>query len=265
MWTSGFEPCSSLPGRLFSPRDPIATGMILTCPECTTRYQADEANFPPTGRDVRCAKCGHVWHQNPPEPEFEPEAVVAEPEPAESPRAFEPAPRPQAFVHEPAVEMEAEETVAPKPRSAGLRRLVLGLGWVGLFALLAGIIWAAAAYRQQVVAVLPQSASLYSKLGLQTNAGGLRFDSVQYHEEIQDGQPVLAITGRLMNVSRRELPVPQVRVTLTDNDKRELYHWNFVPDVMTLRPGQATRFVTRLSSPPAAARHLDLRFAKAGE
>ena len=37
--------------------------MILTCPQCSTRYQVDGAKFPSTGRNVRCAKCGHVWHQ----------------------------------------------------------------------------------------------------------------------------------------------------------------------------------------------------------
>ena len=73
------------------------------------------------------------------------------------------------------------------------------------------------------------------------------------------------VTGRIVNFSNRELPVPQIRVTLTDNDKRELYHWSFVPDVLTLRPGQANEFSTRLSSPPAAARHLEMRFAQAGE
>jgi hypothetical protein len=59
--------------------------------------------------------------------------------------------------------------------------------------------------------------------------------------------------------------VPQIRVTLSDADRRELYHWTFMPAVISLHPGQTTRFVTRLSSPPAGARHLDLRFATAGE
>lgn len=37
--------------------------MLLTCPHCTTRYQVEEANFPPAGRTVRCGKCRHSWHQ----------------------------------------------------------------------------------------------------------------------------------------------------------------------------------------------------------
>jgi len=40
--------------------------MILACPECRTRYQTDALNFPPAGRKVRCAKCGHIWHQQAP-------------------------------------------------------------------------------------------------------------------------------------------------------------------------------------------------------
>ena len=43
--------------------------MILTCPNCATRYEADAAKFLPAGRKVRCAKCGHTWHQPAPAPE----------------------------------------------------------------------------------------------------------------------------------------------------------------------------------------------------
>jgi hypothetical protein len=60
--------------------------------------------------------------------------------------------------------------------------------------------------------------------------------------------------------------VPQtVRVTLSDAGNHELYHWNFKPDATTLKPGQQIPFTTRLSSPPAAARHLEVRFAKDGQ
>ena len=264
MWTSGFEPCGGPSGRLFSARGPIATGMILTCPECSTRYQADEAKFPPAGRDVRCTKCGHVWHQKPLAPETEATAFVARPEQDSDSRAYE-APRPQSFVRESALEAEHEDGEAPQTPSSWPARLVLGAGWAGLVALVLTVAWAATAYRQEVVAALPQSASFYAKIGLPTKASGLQIDNQSYHVESQDNQDVLVVTGRIVNFSNRELPVPQIRVTLTDDDKRELYHWSFVPDVLTLRPGQANEFATRLSSPPAAARHLEMRFAQAGE
>jgi len=254
--------------------------MILTCPACQTRYQADAAKFPPQGRSVRCAKCGEVWHQAAPEPEPGAEAFVAQPAPASSsppppPPSYPAAepPPPQVYVQppirdvEPQPDMEEtqpEESIAPPP-SEWPRRIALGAGWVALAVVVIVIGIAATAYRQQIVQVWPQSASLYSRLGMKVRTAGLDIHNIKYTEGQQDGQIVLTVTGALTNVSSREQPVPQIRVGLVDNDQRELYHWTFAPDVMTLRPGQSHNFVTRLSSPPDRARYVNVRFAKAGE
>ena len=37
--------------------------MILTCPSCGTQYAVKDGAIPPEGRKVRCAACGHSWHQ----------------------------------------------------------------------------------------------------------------------------------------------------------------------------------------------------------
>ena len=62
--------------------------------------------------------------------------------------------------------------------------------------------------------------------------------------------------------SARPPVAAEVRVTLSDTSNHELYHWNFTPEAQSLKPGQSIPFLTRLSSPPAAARHLEVRFAK---
>jgi len=229
--------------------------MILTCPACDTRYQADEANFPPAGRKVRCAKCGHVWHQQGSAPAPEPDVAALAPE------APEPEPslsRTRAFAPRTLSEPERE------PLALGAMAAVAA-GWIALIAVVLVIGYAAVKYRQEIAMIWPQSAGVYSSLGLKVNSHGIDFAHVDYHRESEDGQVVLAVTGTIVNDGDRELPVPQsVRVTLSDANNHELYHWNFTPNVQTLKPGQSAAFLTRLSSPPAAASHLEVRFAPNG-
>ena len=239
--------------------------MILTCPSCDTRYSVDGAKFPAEGRIVRCSKCGHSWHQ----PSEEPRAP-APPEAAQPVRA--PAPEPDAGAA-PApvypVNPSPTRTFAPPaaataaPRRPLLPQLAVVAGWVGLIAVVVLIAVSAVRYRQDIAVIWPQSAGVYSGLGLPVATSGIDFRQVNYKRESEDGQMVLAVSGMIVNTGSRELPVPQtVRVTLSDGANNELYHWTFKPNTTTLKPGQSVPFVTRLSSPPSAARHLEVRFAK---
>jgi len=236
--------------------------MILTCPSCATRYSIDAAKFPAAGRQVRCANCAHSWHQAGPAPE---EMAESTPEPViveapESEIASEPAPRgTRGFA-------PASAAAPERPRMAWLPMLGIAAGWAGLIAVVLLIGLSAVRYRQEITVIWPQSAGVYSSLGMNVNAHGVDFAHVDYHRESEDGQLVLAVTGAIVNNGDRELPVPQVvRVTLSDAANHEIYHWNFAPGVQTLKPKQSAPFVTRLSSPPAAARHLEVRFAKDGQ
>jgi predicted Zn finger-like uncharacterized protein len=234
--------------------------MILTCPSCATRYSVDGSKFPAAGRTVRCAKCGHSWHQigEMPEPESAaPEAIFeSAPEPA-----FEPEPVSPARAFAPPLVTVAE----PVPHTPLGPKIAVVAGWVGLIAVILLIGYAAVHYRQHIASIWPQSAGVYSSLGLHVNANGIDFRQVDYRRETEDGQVVLAVSGVILNTGGRELPVPQtVRVTLSDASNHELYHWNFKPNVQVLKPGQSAPFMTRLASPPAAARHLEVRFAKDG-
>jgi predicted Zn finger-like uncharacterized protein len=247
--------------------------MILTCPSCDTRYTVDGAKFPATGRNVRCAKCGHSWFQAGDMPELGQAAAAAQqavPD-AVAPSVAEPAPQAAAadFAPEPVSQDSAPASravpVEEKPRAPLGPRIAVVAGWAGLILVVLLIAFAAVRYRQDIATIWPQSAGVYSSLGLHVNATGIDFRQVEYRRETEDGQVVLAVTGLIINGSQRELPVPQtVRVTLSDANSHELYHWTFKPNAQVLNPGQSVKFVTRLASPPAAARHLEVRFAKDG-
>jgi predicted Zn finger-like uncharacterized protein len=231
--------------------------MILTCPSCGTRYSVDGSKFPAAGRTVRCAKCGHSWHQpgEAAEPVLEQPAAASEPV-VETP-AHESSSPTRSF---------APVSVAAEPERAPLGpRIAVMAGWAGLIAVVLLIAYAAVRYRQDITAIWPQSAGVYAGLGLPVNASGIDFRKVDYRRENEDGQVVLAVSGEIVNGGSRELPVPQtVRVTLSDAGNHELYHWTFKPTVAVLAAGKSVPFVTRLASPPAAARHLEVRFAKDG-
>ena len=189
--------------------------MILTCPECATRYQTDAAQFMPAGRKVRCAKCGHVWFQAPPQPEPEIQ-VVAEEEPPPQQTQHEPEyetpqqPEPVyaqrvAFAPLRPVYEEEEDIAAARPRL--LERLGYVLGWAALVGILFAIGWFGIRFRQDVASLWPQSSSLYRVLGLTVNARGIEIVKQPPHFETENGQIVLLITGKLVNITSHELTV----------------------------------------------------------
>ena len=242
--------------------------MILTCPSCGTRYQSDSARFVAPGRNVRCAKCAHVWFQPAPEPEPEPAPeqepeITAEREPVSEPEVKPAAPLvpgPQFA----APMSEALPTRKPvRRRSGGFA--VQAISWAALVFLAVFVGWATVQFRQPIVDMWPQTASLYNAVGLPVMVRGITLSNIAYQQQVEDGQPVLSVTGKVINASDRELPVPIIRVVLTDDSKHEVYHWTFDVGVPTLKPGAESSFVTRLSSPPPEARNLNIRFAEAGE
>src|ERR1044072_4424696 len=93
--------------------------MILTCPQCATRYQMDDDKLPSGGRKVRCTKGGHVWfHETPiapPEPALDRFSQPEAPPPERSPP-----PQPPPLPHpppppEPSPALSALSEISPAP------------------------------------------------------------------------------------------------------------------------------------------------------
>jgi hypothetical protein len=195
-----------------------------------------------------------MWHQGAAEPE---RVLAAEPpvETVAAPESMAPVP---AFMRSGSV---AQSPRAELPRRSWAERLGLIAGWTGLAAMLVLIGWMGLRFRQEIESLWPQSSALYATFGVKVNSGGIEINDVTYRHETENGRPVLKVTGKLVNVSSHELPVPRVRVTLTDDDQRELYHWVYSPPQRVLGIGQSIGFSTRLIAPPPAAKHFQLHFA----
>ncbi|MCF8470780.1 MAG: zinc-ribbon domain-containing protein [Parvibaculum sp.] len=283
--------------------DPVPR-MIITCPSCSSRYPVDAASFEPSGRKVRCAKCGNSWHQAP-SADLSPAPAAASPVPGTVPRKkiFGEKPSSAKPVGEdvqasPAVEDDdeimfadtaasAEEgSASPVPPAAGavsraadignrfraeirraatMRRgkVFTTVGWVVLVLFVGGTLGAGYAWRHEIAAFWPATTKVYAVAGQPINLRGFEFRNVAYERQTEEGLPVLAITGDVVNVSGARSQIPRLRVALLDDAQTELYHWTFALSENELPAGEGTSFVTRLSSPPPEARDIEVRFVSA--
>ena len=78
--------------------------------------------------------------------------------------------------------------------------------------------------------------------------------------EAVEGKPVLVIEGVIVSDVRKPTDVPRLRFSVRDAQGAEIYAWNSVLEQTVLKPGDRTRFKSRLASPPAEGRSIDIRF-----
>lgn len=142
-----------------------------------------------------------------------------------------------------------------------------GSAWVAaisVLGLVAGLGWAGDTYREQIVSAFPQMSIVYDQLGRKVNAVGLDFQALSSSLEMAETGQVLVVRGQIVNITDREIAIPDVKVIVLDASKRDIHNWTFKPEARRLTPRGRTAFTTRLDSPPAEAADLELRFAKSG-
>jgi predicted Zn finger-like uncharacterized protein len=270
--------------------------MQLICPNCASSYAIADSALGERGRQVRCVKCKHVWFAAPAhamamaEPEvpaaaIEPPAVSnATAEPVQDHEAIAPdgtdvaPPSPLHIEHAPSIAPDQEASAAP-PRPAGggkldyfeLRRLRalraitrrergLGLTIGHLSAVMLGILVALIYTRENIVRIMPQTASLYALAGFHINLRGLAFEDVKTAYEVQDGVRVLTVEGQIRNIAGANRPVGRLRLALRNAAGAEIYTWTALPERASMSAGEVQSFKTRLASPPAEGKDLRVRF-----
>jgi predicted Zn finger-like uncharacterized protein len=169
---------------------------------------------------------------------------------------------------QPATEEDAEplediETYAARHNKRGFRRPSLHWPLSNLQSgILALIITNAilVGWRDDVVRILPQTASFYSMLGLSVNLRGLAFDSIATTTEQHEGVPILVVEGSVVNNTRKIVDVPRLKFVVRNSANEEVYSWTAVAPRAILPPGEAVAFRSRLASPPTDGRDVLVRF-----
>lgn len=234
--------------------------MLLTCPNCNTRYVVPDASIGATGRQVRCASCKHSWYQQAPELDLVPAASDGTVQPGSSappPRVpiEEPSPPPitparyerrdddrrSSFAHEPP--FRARRNPA---RLWTMAAVVFAL----LIAVAALAVWQFG-WLEGGVAFAPDQPALEIVL-----------DKQQDRQTLTDGTEYFAASGTIVNSSAIEQRVPSLLVVLKDAQGRAVYSWTMKPPVRSLAPGGKAEFNEAKLDVPRAAAELEIGWAR---
>lgn len=132
--------------------------------------------------------------------------------------------------------------------------------WTAIILVLLAFNVALVGARHEVVRYLPQTASLFSAIGLPVNLRNLNFENVRITKEIEDGAAILVVQGTIVSISRKPIEVPRLRFAARNAAGQEIYVWTAKPERSILGPGETMTFSSRLASPPAAANDVMVRF-----
>jgi len=251
--------------------------MILTCPSCGTQYAVKDGAIPEGGRKVRCAACGHSWHQMPEGEEAADAVPVPEPAPAPGdpaapatefdqmpgdpePVGYEPvAPGPDLVEPPLAVPVPPPEGEWPVMRSdeqdwdpekeiPDAEEIAAAesetaperkRNWLmGIVIVLIILV--------VVVAGLWLLApdSLRQTIGIPgANATPLQIaPGTPERQKLASGNELVVISGRVINPSSKAQQVPPIQAQLRDKSGKLVYSWTIAPPARTLPPGGTATF-----------------------
>jgi len=115
-------------------------------------------------------------------------------------------------------------------------------------------------WRADMVRLLPQTAPFYTMVGFDVNLRGLAFKDIKLTTDTVDGKQVWVIEGVIVDKARKPVDIPRLHFTVRDAQGAEIYAWNTAPEQSVLKPGERAFFKSRLASPPAEGRNIDIRF-----
>ena len=239
--------------RVAKPRGRVFMGrMLLSCPNCNTRYLVPDSAIGPQGRQVRCANCKHSWFQEPSEEAFARPLPVLEPQTAGLAGGMDDLPPPPQFSALAGAEAADERLRRPR-RNPARYWTMAALG----FALL--------------VAVVIGSNAIYGWMG-----DGLKLAEVDPPLEIipdanldrqtivKDGKETeyFAASGTIVNPTDEEQPVPPLQIVLYDAQGRKVFDWIAKPKVNSLPPGGRVEFSDAQLDVPRSAAKMDIYWSE---
>jgi len=250
--------------------------MILSCPDCRTRYVVPDSAVGPNGRQVRCASCKHSWFQEPalldlvarveaaplapspaPAPEPSPEPIRAPAPPPAPPPPVEPI-APPPFPTRPAEdkrEIDAFASAPPfRPRRNPARLWTIA-------AIAAALLLLAGVAALQFLGTPTWFAQLGLPVGSTSVPLELEMPRKPNRRTTPSGNELFELSGRVVNPTETAQRVPDILVELSDPQGRVIYGWTITPSKRTLGPKEALNFDSAQIDVPKGAKSINFLFS----
>jgi predicted Zn finger-like uncharacterized protein len=222
--------------------------MILTCPQCATRYLLPAHTLAPDGRRVKCSSCHEIWHQLPDISEME---TAKEGSFEEIPQGVRPLPDGANLPI-----LQEEELPPPDPRG---RVFGFAAAAAVFFVIFGGLLM----LQGPVVKKWPFSKSFYAMLGhhFPVPGEGLGFDAIAAAAEPDSAGEKISITGKILNPTANPEEVPMIEAQMLSETGEVLDRWVIRPPAPTVvAQGDLSFSTDYLIATPGAAHSINLQF-----
>ena len=261
--------------------------MILTCPECKSRFVVNPTALLPNGRTVRCAKCKHAWFEKKPKEEIE---IIPTEETKEASDNSDAASKAAGKDNKENATGEEDfdfpisqprKRKRPIPKGSNLPALQNQkygsgkAGWISLVVFLTVVISLFLIFQDGITTNWPASKKLYTAIGLENSEviakpelpeiepieERLIIGGLAPRREMINGVASLVIAGHVENISDSLQDIPDLRVRLLDERKTVLREWSFQANQTSVNIGEKIEFETSLPNSPSDARDISVTFA----
>jgi predicted Zn finger-like uncharacterized protein len=201
--------------------------MLLTCPQCETKFEAPDELFVPKGKTVRCSICKHSWFQEPEKtapkdnsPIENDNKAAQKPLSEEIPKSLKKGP-------------DHSEVVMPKVRKTIAKSTVTGIiGACLFFLLLFGML---ILLRSPITSFIPAASGFYNLLGMkpQSVASSITLHNIKGKIE----GDMIIVEGEISNLDTKPAKVPMILIEKIGSGDQVIQTWLVEPPVKKLDGG----------------------------
>lgn len=243
--------------------------MILTCPNCATRYSTTAEAIGANGRTVRCSNCEKTWFVT-----MEPDILDLKQQEKEEQRIND-APKESArsevessgfgLQTQPVTGAHVQIRDMADQRRRNRSLMGVSMIWFVTIAILAMGILYAFLNRQAIVERYNASASIYKALGINVKSIGLEFEDPTIRRLPIDGVETLVINGHIVNISDETRPIPMLELSILNKANEKLASWVIDPPQAEIEAGGRIAYTSEYQNPPVDGQEVEYRFVTEDE